>query len=182
MQALLSLVILVALVAAILGLIKPGLVLFFLPPEKRTRLKAFGLYAAVFVLCAFLLPMVSKPDKADSYLAQLETEAQQAEKKPILQTPKTNMWYEGGSLHKSTVSQWKDAGPANRLATAADWVLVSPKIKTLAQNSSNIDVIKPFAEELVICVDKTVEGQSNVDQSKTAEVATMCMVLMGYLK
>ncbi|AMK10869.1 hypothetical protein [Pseudodesulfovibrio indicus] len=90
MQALLSLVVLIALVAAILGLFKPGLVLFFLPPEKRTRLKAFGLYAAVFVLCAFLLPMVSEPDKSDSYLAQLETEAQQAQagRAPTTETAK----------------------------------------------------------------------------------------------
>lgn len=83
MQALLSLVVLVALVAAILGLIKPGLVLFFLPPDKQTRLKAFGLYAAVFILCVFLVPMVSQPDNddpADAYLDQLKEEAAQAER------------------------------------------------------------------------------------------------------
>ncbi|MGE4195412.1 MAG: hypothetical protein AB7E51_18665 [Pseudodesulfovibrio sp.] len=83
MQALLSLIILVALVAVILGLIKPGLVLFFLPPEKRTRLKAFGLYTAVFVLSVFLLPMGEPtPHREEAKQANLDM-AQEKEGKPM---------------------------------------------------------------------------------------------------
>ncbi|WP_338669756.1 hypothetical protein [Pseudodesulfovibrio methanolicus] len=79
MQILLSLVCLAALLAAILGLIKPAMVLFFVKPEKQTRLKAFGLYAGVFILGVLLLPAVTKPDASDKYLAQLKEEAKQAE-------------------------------------------------------------------------------------------------------
>lgn len=80
MSMLLSFLLLAALVAAILGLIKPGLVLPFLASKHRTRPKAFGLYAAVVVLCALLLPAVAPKNEADVYLAQLKEEAKEAEK------------------------------------------------------------------------------------------------------
>jgi len=90
MQILLSLVCLAALLAAILGLIKPAMVLFFVKPEKQTRLKAFGLYAGVFVLGILLLPTVTKPDTSDKYLAQLKEDAKQTEQAQT-QPPKTEM-------------------------------------------------------------------------------------------
>jgi len=167
METLLVLIALAALVAIVLGLIKPGLVLPFLTPEKRSRLKAFGLYAIVFVLSLILLPIVSDKDEVDTSFTQHNKTEQQ--------------WYAGGSLHQSNISEWKAASHANKLATAADWVLVAPKIKALAQNS-NVEVLKPFAQELVTCVNEATEGHEQSDHSKTAEIATMCMMLMGYLK
>lgn len=79
MTVLLFLLVFIAMAAAVLGLIKPGLVLPFLAPEKRTRFKAFGLYAAICFLCAMLLPAISPKDESDAYLAQLKEEAMQAE-------------------------------------------------------------------------------------------------------
>jgi len=80
MVVFLSLLLVLVLAAAVLGLIKPALVLPFLAPEKRTRPKAFGLYAALFVLGIFALPAVAPKDDADVYIAQLKEEGKQAEK------------------------------------------------------------------------------------------------------
>lgn len=80
MYILLTLLSLVALVAAVFGLFKPSLVLPFLALEKRTRLIAFGLYAIVFVLCVLILPAVAPKDESDAYLAQIKEESKQIEK------------------------------------------------------------------------------------------------------
>jgi len=90
MDILIALLALAALVAAILGLIKPGLVLPFFAPEKRSRIKAFGLYAAVFIVCALLMPSTTPKDESDTYLAQLKEEAIQAEQKTT-QRPKVQV-------------------------------------------------------------------------------------------
>ena len=182
MYILLTLISLAALVAAILGLIKPGLALPFLAPEKRTRIKAFGLYAAVFILCLIMLPAFAPEKESDAYVAQFQEESKQADNEYAQKREAARNWYEGGSLHQSAVSQWKKSSQTNKLATAADWVLAAPKVKALAQNSSNIDVIKPYAQELVACVDKATDDQGITDKSKTAEIAATCMILMGYLK
>jgi hypothetical protein len=79
MHILLTLVSLAALVASVLGLFKPKLVLPFLAPEKRTRIKAFGLYAIVFVVAVSLIPAVSPSTESDKYLTQLKDEAKQTE-------------------------------------------------------------------------------------------------------
>jgi hypothetical protein len=182
MYILVTLLSFIALVAAVLGLFKPGLVVPFLAPEKRTRLKAFGLYAAVFILCVLLLPVFAPKDESDAYLAQLKEEAKQSEAEYTKKRETARHWYEGGALHKSTVAQWKKSSQANKLATAADWVIAVPKIRTLAEGSSNMDVIKPYAQELVLCVDKATDDHTNADQSNTAELAAVCMALMGYLE
>ncbi|WP_419787233.1 hypothetical protein [Pseudodesulfovibrio sp.] len=83
MTVLLSLLLLIALVGIVLGLIKPGLALPFLAPEKRTRTKAFSLYAALLVFGVFALPAVAPKDDADVYIAQLKKEGKQAEKETV---------------------------------------------------------------------------------------------------
>ena len=43
------------------------------------------------------------------------------------ETPETltveKQWYSGGTLHDSTMGQWRSASEADRLATAADWLM-----------------------------------------------------------
>lgn len=89
-------------------------------------------------------------------------------------------WYEGGTLHKSNVPTWKSAAYKNKLATASDWALTSPSVKTVVQNSGDINTAKKFAAELISCIDTATEG-IELDGS-TAAVAASCMVLMGWLK
>ena len=39
----------------------------------------------------------------------------------IQSKPTPTMWFEGGTLHKSTIKEWRKASYANRLATSADF-------------------------------------------------------------
>lgn len=90
-------------------------------------------------------------------------------------------WYEGGTLHKTTVSTWKSATNENKLATSADFVMVVPSIKSTVLKSGSIDTAKVFAKELVTCIDTATNGV-NVPNDAVTTMATSCMILMGWLK
>jgi len=87
MQIILSLVSLAALIGAVLGLIKPDLALFFLPPEKQTRFKAFGLYIGLLIVCILILPATEQAP--DEPISTLETKNVQFEKQNKI--PKTQV-------------------------------------------------------------------------------------------
>ncbi len=89
-------------------------------------------------------------------------------------------WYEGGTLHKADIATWKSASSVNKLATAADWTLISPAVKEKVQSSGNMDTNKPFAQELVTCID-TATNDVEISGGVT-DIAASCMVLMGWLK
>jgi hypothetical protein len=90
-----------------------------------------------------------------------------------------NSWYEGGALHRATVSQWNKASYSNKLATAADWAMVRPKIKDKVEQTGDMETLKPFAVELIQCVDEAAAGKG-YDNMKVSELAASCMILMGW--
>jgi hypothetical protein len=57
--------------------------------------------------------------------------------------------------------------------------LSSPKIKTKVKNSGSIDTLRPFAIELVSCIDEAAAGQ-DYGNMEVAEVAAICMISMGW--
>lgn len=88
-------------------------------------------------------------------------------------------WYEGGSLHSSTVAEWKTASYENKLATAADW-LASSKWKGHLNTSSDFDNMKQKAEILVAAVDKAVSGNAP-DSWKMNEITAAILVMSNDL-
>jgi predicted Zn finger-like uncharacterized protein len=88
-------------------------------------------------------------------------------------------WYEGGTLHRATVSQWKRSAYSNKLATAADWAANLPRIKAEVTRSGNIETLRPFASNLVVCVDEAAAGEGYGSMS-VAELAAGCAILMGW--
>jgi len=89
----------------------------------------------------------------------------------------TGKWYEGGTLHKSTVMVWLKSDETNKLATCADWVINHKKVKSIVVKNQNIDSLKPFAYELCECMNKSVSGKASQSQ-QTSEIAAACMILM----
>jgi len=88
-------------------------------------------------------------------------------------------WYENGTLHRSSVAEWNKASYSNKLATAADWSITRPQIKTKVKNSGSMDTLKPFAIELVTCINEAAAGKGYANMSAT-ELAAGCMILMGW--
>ena len=78
MQNLFVLLGLASFLAALVGLFVPG-VLFFVRLEKRTRLRATGVYLLGAVACLVLAVAVAPKDEGEEYMAQLKAEAQVAD-------------------------------------------------------------------------------------------------------
>jgi hypothetical protein len=81
-------------------------------------------------------------------------------------------------LHKATVTDWQEADYADKLATTADWVMIIPEIKTEVL-LSGINKARPYAIELIACVNEVAAGQGYEDM-RISELAAACIMLMGW--
>jgi len=82
-------------------------------------------------------------------------------------------WYEGGTLHKATISEWKVATEKNKLATCADFMA---KI----DNSVSMDELKIRAKALMKCIDESTTGLDSTNDESVSSVAAKCAILLGY--
>ncbi|MEM6973982.1 MAG: hypothetical protein AAF577_14375 [Pseudomonadota bacterium] len=85
------------------------------------------------------------------------------------------VWYEGGTLHLSTLREWSDASDRNRLATAGDWTarMFSPK----RLYGMGLNGIRTHAEAIVACVDTVADSGLNRGQ-RSSSVAMACHLSM----
>ena len=86
-------------------------------------------------------------------------------------------WYEGGTLHKSSVSNWRNASYDNKLATCGDWMAT-------VNNKVSMEELKDRAEKLLICINEAVAmdeyGQEISGNLQSAFIATGCITLLRY--
>ena len=100
-------------------------------------------------------------------------------------------WYEGGTLHKSNGLEWQNADGSNRLATAADFVIVILGDKAVPKNRDFDTYLLPKAFGLKKCLDEATNYKAvNIDERekfknmlkgmKVSGTAVICAVLMGW--
>lgn len=92
-------------------------------------------------------------------------------------------WYEGGTLHKSTVGDWRKASYANKLATAGDW-LSATLWRGHLNESQDFDRLKVKAQTLVRVLDTAVAHQNTGDEAGSmsrcaAAIIQMCPADFG---
>ena len=83
----------------------------------------------------------------------------------------TNKWYQGGTLHKSKIIDWKNASEKNKLATCGDFC-------ANIYSDNSIDEIKIIATNLKICIDEAVKDHDFADNSTISEMAALCLIIM----
>jgi len=91
-------------------------------------------------------------------------------------------WYEGGSLHSTSVRRWIQASSANRLATSADWFLSmteksnKPLLKELkAMDKTDYqEAFKYYANRLERCVSEKVEKKTARPEDRITDYAEKC--------
>ena len=88
-------------------------------------------------------------------------------------------WYVGGTLQDATVRQWQESSYGNKLATAAIWAIMEPKVRNICRKSSTMASVKPYAEELVGCIGRISSDYSESDGNVSSLAAT-CMVSLGW--
>ena len=81
-------------------------------------------------------------------------------------------WFSGGTLHKSTMREWRQASYSNRLATAADFVAATQDV-----DFSDLNGFKQMASDLVICISTTGDGDA-ADTEETAVISAICIVML----
>ncbi len=67
-------------------------------------------------------------------------------------------WYEGGTLQKGTVADWKQATAANQLATSADFVASLAGVSDISkvQDPVTLADIRKRSEYLQACINESV--------------------------
>jgi hypothetical protein len=83
----------------------------------------------------------------------------------------TKKWYEGGTLHKLYISDWKKASEVNRLATCADFIAATQKITDMTK-------LKAKSIELKNCITEATKGDAGVDREKVSTIAALCTQLL----
>lgn len=140
-----------------------------LPPPVRKEIKnriwpLFIFLASILVILYFFIP-----NKKDSSTKRIKESVQ-----PINSNEKK--WYEGGTLHRATIAQWRVATDDNKLATCSDFIAKIRLDKGIAFNESEI-----LAESYALkkCIDA---AQKDVDIAtwKAVEIASVCLVELGY--
>ena len=86
---------------------------------------------------------------------------------------KVEKWYEGGSLHKAKMSEWKSASNKKKLATCGDFMAT-------VDNTVSMDELKVRAEKLKICIDEATKGLDNMNSESVTSIASLCITTMGY--
>ena len=87
-------------------------------------------------------------------------------------------WYEGGTLQKATVTEWKAAAPENQLATAGDFIASMSGVSDIAAVTNPDDAarIKKKAEDLRSCVNQSINADTPADQP-VANTVVLCTVM-----
>ena len=82
-------------------------------------------------------------------------------------------WFQGGTLHRSTLEEWRRAPHRNRLATAADFAVVI--LKNSGTVVSSTDQLRIPAGQIEICISE-VAVADELGAMKASEIAAACSV------
>ncbi|HOO40894.1 MAG TPA: hypothetical protein PK425_08355 [Syntrophales bacterium] len=126
-------------------------------PERRFYRRA-NLRFVILFLCFGILCLMSPPNSG------------------------ADEWYEGGSLHSTSVRKWKQASSANRLATAADWFLsmTGKSNKELQMELTAMgevdyqEAFRYYASRLERCVSEKVGKRTVRQEDRISDYAEKC--------
>lgn len=128
------------------------------------------LMTLIFILLipSFMI-LISCKNKSSNSLENVEGRIEYIYKKN--EEPEVKEWYQGGTLHKSKITDWKASTDRNKLATCSDFCA------TIYKNYY-LEEIKILATNLKACIDGTVKGNDASDNFEVSEVASMCLILL----
>jgi hypothetical protein len=147
----------------------------------------FGIFAVLAVIGSLL------GDDSDSTSGHSEgrgttTEAAEAPEAPP-PAPTEPKWYEGGTLHDATASEWVSATEKNRVATGADFVaaILMKNGSTSLEAAYDAGVeedghdygMKLATLALVVCLNEATDDMpEEMESGKISEMAAACVLLM----
>lgn len=88
----------------------------------------------VFFISFFSIVVSCKENNSKIYIEKRETKSQYISMPTVVS--KTKKWYEGGTLHKSKITEWKNSTERNKLATCGDFCAKLYENNTLEEKKS----------------------------------------------
>jgi len=131
-------------------------------PKKENKISALGWAGIILVVLLLILALRNCGGSSDD-----------SNKTTYSQKSPTKEWYEGGTLHKAKIADWKKATYRNKLATCADFM-------ANVNNKIQMSELKVRAKNLVACIDEATEGLKSTDNMSVAEVSASCTILLEY--
>jgi hypothetical protein len=87
-------------------------------------------------------------------------------------------WFQGGTLHGSSVGEWNLATYRNKLATASDWT--TRGIGKSEFERIGLSGVRSKSEELLKCIDGSTRGLNEVNSLSSSEIGAACIMLMRW--
>lgn len=84
-------------------------------------------------------------------------------------------WYIGGTLHDTSMKEWRSATDENRLATSADWAAAI--LRGAGKAHTSPDEFRRLSTELERCVSQIGNSKTRL---KTAGAAATCATQMQW--
>jgi hypothetical protein len=84
-------------------------------------------------------------------------------------------WYTGGTLHDSTLGEWRLSTYQNKLASSADFATVV--VSQSGHPLGSMDELKPIAIQMERCISDAAAG-GKTDKMHVTDVAGACAILM----
>lgn len=157
---------------------------------KRFWSKLTGKQKLMVIAGIFLLGIIGKiTDKKPSRNVSTQSNSSQtkieeeesvssseaSEEKPV--TASSGKFYEGGTLHKATIAEWRKAEIHNKIATCADFIA-----KSFEMNGTDVSKITMKEWELAChglnkCIETSVPETPEFNNQSVTELAAMCLLL-----
>jgi len=121
----------------------------------------------------------AKHETAEEYNARMREEAlkKNGQKKNLSKKEsggkKPGKWYEGGTLHRAKIEDWKKATDENRLATCADFI-------AKVRKPSDLNELLAKSVGLRACITEATRALESTNNENVADVAALCVVTLGY--
>lgn len=168
--------------------------------ERTSKISnAFGTAFAIFVMIGLPLILIGGGIAGCKYLVnRSETAKQQKEqqrakaiadyeaKYPTSTSTNDNAgsayqsrgseWYSGGTLHRSTMREWRQASYSDRLATSADFS--ATQLKKQGRSIRNMNELRPIAVSLEAAISEAGRGGA-ADTQSAASIAAACWILLN---
>ena len=84
-------------------------------------------------------------------------------------------FYEGGTLHDSTLQQWSESDDSNKIATSADWITTVLGQDQVIKVYSKLQFMSAMVVNCVDTLIPVVAESWDINTEKTASIGAMCI-------
>ena len=129
------------------------------------------------IIIGFFILIIANTCTKDSNSRKNNTKTQ-TERDWVKNPPRSKVdkkWYEGGTLHSATVSEWKKASYENKLATCADYAATADK-------NVSMEELHDRAVQMMYCISEATRDLPDNSMQRNNEVAALCAMTLGYIK